>query len=123
MHPTFARSTPVASSTLRSSLRSPPSTPTRRIAANAGTLRSAPRSFTPVQSPRTFPTSPRGTELARLGSATLGYLQANQLDYLRAAIEIIVRQVPPVRYYEEVNRLGLDEDLASGLLEAMGSDT
>jgi hypothetical protein len=61
--------------------------------------------------------------LARLGSATLGYLQANQLDYLRAAIEIIVRQVLPVRYYEEVNRLGLDEDLASGLLEAMGSDT
>ncbi|KAJ6568721.1 hypothetical protein B0H19DRAFT_1373239 [Mycena capillaripes] len=125
-----APSTPLAPLATPSSVHSPPSTPTRRVATSTSTssrLRTVVRSPTPISSGRSFPLSPpRVTELPSglrsLGSATQAYLRDNQLEYLRAGLEIVVRQVQPVRYYEEVNRLGLEGDVADELLAAMGYD-
>jgi hypothetical protein len=51
------------------------------------------------------------------------FLRENGLEHLRYAVEVVVRQVAPVMYYEEVHRLGLENELSTALLSVLGTDS
>ncbi|KAJ7281721.1 hypothetical protein C8J57DRAFT_1500415 [Mycena rebaudengoi] len=121
-----------------SSLRSPPSTPTRKPAKSVNPT--SPSRTHMVGSPSlvtrvsqlsvasSFPSVRPLAETPRQRGATVGptaaaYIRDNCLEYLLISLDIMVRQVSPVRYYEEVERLGLDEDISNGLLSALSADT
>ncbi|KAJ6552542.1 hypothetical protein B0H10DRAFT_1957902 [Mycena sp. CBHHK59/15] len=131
---------PVASAPIASlSLRSPPSTPSRKAAVTpinptspsiGRTLvtSSLARSSTPtfrsspsVSAPRTADVPIRVAVV--LGPTTEKFLRDNDLDYLRVALEVVVRKVSPVMYHDEVNRLELGDELSEALLLALSTDT
>ncbi|KAJ6560839.1 hypothetical protein DFH09DRAFT_1316456 [Mycena vulgaris] len=100
-------------STISSSLRSPPSTPARRTGAMLAPLTSpslgrrtlAPMSPTPG---RTLAARFQTPDLrTNLGPTTDTFLRENDLEHLHHALEVVVRQVAPVMYYE-VHWLGLE---------------
>ena len=134
-------SAPIASS----SLRSPPSTPSRKTARTPinptspsvinPTSPSVARTLVMAQSSATFRSSPsvsspasrtadvRTRDATVLGPTTEEFLRENNLEYVRAALDVVVRQVSPVMYHGEVDRLGLGEELSDALLRALSSDT
>ncbi|KAJ6617482.1 hypothetical protein B0H10DRAFT_1948210 [Mycena sp. CBHHK59/15] len=77
--------------------------------------------FPSVSAPRTADVPIRVAVV--LGPTTEKFLRDNDLDYLRVALEVVVRKVSPVMYHDEVNRLELGDELSEALLLALSTDT